>query len=146
MERYKNKYEDAQKTELAVSWDVVKKINYNKSNVLREHFRSLFEGLCILDCWYEDRKVIFITSESAYTEEQRQLKMRKGTVVKMKDKSFEVKINPDFKDKGWIIIADPQWMGDGWVVWLDGFSGAYSCELLEILNVKYPMLEEQTTI
>lgn len=142
MKQYREKYPDAQKTVLPISWEVLKKINYNKKSVLMQHFKSSFEGLCILDCWYEDRKVIFITSEAAYSEEQRQLKMQKGTVVKMKRESFEVQTNPEFENKEWVVVSDPEWMGDGLVVWLDGYSGAYSCEFLEIVKVQYKAMEE----
>lgn len=142
MKQYRKKYPDAQKTELAVSWEVLKKINFNKKTVLMEHFKSSFEGLSILDCWYDGTKVVFITSEAAYPEEQRQLKMEKGTVVKMKRESFEVQTNPEFENKEWVVVSDPEWMGGGLVVWLDGYSGAFSCEFLEIVNVKYKAMEE----
>lgn len=146
MEQYTKKYPDAQKTELAVSLNALRSINYNKRSVLREYFKSSFEGLYIVDCWYDAEKVVFVTSESAYPEEQRQLKMKPGTIVKMNNNSFEVKNNPEFENKEWKVLTGPEWMGDCWVVWLDGFSGAYSCELLEIASIKYPTMEESITI
>lgn len=142
MEKYIKKYPDAQKTELAVSWEVLKKINFNKKTELMEHFKSSFEGLSILDCGYDGTKVVFITSEAAYPEEQRQLTMKEGTIVKMKSESFEVQTNPEFENKEWKVLTDPERMGTNWVVWLDGFSGAYSCEFLEIVRVKYQMMGE----
>ena len=136
MEQYIKKYPEAQRTELAVSWNVLKSLNYNKRSVLREYLKSSFDGLYIIDCWYDGEKVVVVTSEFACAEEQRQLEMKKGTFVRMKKECFEVKTNPEFENKEWIIVADPVWMGDCWVVWLDGFSGAYSCEYLELLTKK----------
>ena len=60
-----------------------------------------------------------------------------GTIVKMQARSGEVKVNPaQYEDKEFVVIHGPQWMCGNWVVWMEGFSGAYSCDLLDIVNTK----------
>lgn len=44
----------------------------------------------------------------------------------------EIEINPDYKKKVWTIKTLPEFMCGEVVVFLEGFSGAYSCEMLRL--------------
>ncbi|KAA6339743.1 hypothetical protein EZS27_012341 [termite gut metagenome] len=63
-------------------------------------------------------------------EKNRQLSMIPGTKVKMT--GAEAKIE-NLKDKIFAVKYGPQYMCGELVVWLDGYSGAYCCEYLEII-------------
>lgn len=72
-----------------------------------------------------------ITSVLAKKEEDRQLSMLPGTKVIMTgaEAKFEKYI-----DKVWNVTHGPQWMCGELVVWLEGYSGAYSCKYLNIVQ------------
>jgi len=72
-----------------------------------------------------------IVSHMAYLEEQRQLSMIPGTKVIMTGHEGTF---PEYKDKIWDVIHGPQWMCGNNIVWLEGFSGAYSCDYLKIVE------------
>lgn len=72
-----------------------------------------------------------ITSVLAKKEEDRQLSMIPGTKVIMT--GTEAKLEK-YTDKVWNISHGPHWMGGDWVVWLEGYSGAYSCRYLDIVQ------------
>jgi len=72
-----------------------------------------------------------IVSHLAYLEDQRQLSMVPGTKVVMTGHEGTL---PKYKDKVWDVTHGPQWMCGDNVVWLDGFSGAYCCRLLKIVE------------
>ncbi len=55
-------------------------------------------------------------------------KMKLGSKVRMT--GAEIKMNPE-NDKEWTIIHEPIIMCGEYVVFLEGYSGAYSCEFLE---------------
>lgn len=131
---FRKEYPDAMKSELTVTTELLRKNNFYTGNGLREYLRKLFPGSCVLGCNICGKKITAITSEMAFAEEVRQLSMIPGTKVKMQERSGEVKVYPEkFKDKVFIVIHGPQWMCGNWVVWLEGFSGAYSCNLLDIV-------------
>ena len=69
-------------------------------------------------------------TEKQKKEEQRQLSMTPGTKVKMTGAEAEIE---RLKNKIFEVKFGPQLMGGDWVVWLDGYSGAYSCEYLEVV-------------
>jgi len=74
---------------------------------------------------------IIIVSHLAYLEDQRQLSMIPGTKVIM---TGDEGTFPEYKDKVWDVIHGPRWMCGNNVVWLEGFSGAYSCDYLKIVE------------
>lgn len=128
------KYSDAVKSELTVTKQVLSTVNVYKQNDLRSYLQKIFKGSSIIYCNCSGRKITVITSEEAYIEELRQLSMIPGTKVKMTgDESRFIE-----NQKEWIVSARPQWMCDSLVVWLEGYSGAYSCEYLEILEEAHP--------
>lgn len=44
----------------------------------------------------------------------------------------EIQMKPEWKDKEWIVSTAPSLMCGKMVCWLEGFSGAYSCEMLKM--------------
>lgn len=72
-----------------------------------------------------------ITSVLAKKEEDRQLSMIPGTKVIMT--GAEAKLEK-YTDKVWNVTHGPHWIGADWVVWLEGYSGAYSCRYLDIVH------------
>lgn len=132
---FRKEHPDAMKSELTVTTELLHRNNFYTGNGLREYIRKLFPGSYVLDCRIVGKKITAITSEKAFAEEERQLSMNPGTKVKMQERSGEVKISPEkYKDREFIVVHGPQWMCGNWVVWLEGFSGAYSCELLDIIE------------
>ena len=73
-----------------------------------------------------------IYSKLAAKEDLRQKSMIPGTKVKMTgaEASFE-----EYKEKVWTVTHGPQLMCGEWVVWLEGYSGAYSCEFLKVVTI-----------
>jgi hypothetical protein len=69
-----------------------------------------------------------IYSRMAAKEEARQLSLVPGTKVKMT--GAEAKLE-NLKDTVFTVVFGPQMMRGDRVVWLDRYSGAYSCEYLE---------------
>jgi hypothetical protein len=65
-------------------------------------------------------------------EEQRQLSIVPGTKVKIVGAEREME---NLGDRIFIVTHGPQLMCGDWVVWLDGYSGAYCCEYLEIVEI-----------
>ena len=74
---------------------------------------------------------LVIVSHMAYLEDQRQLSMIPETKVIMTGAEGNL---PEYKDKVWTVTHGPQWMCGDNVVWLDGFSGAYCCRYLKIVE------------
>ena len=72
-----------------------------------------------------------IYSRLAKKEELRQLSMVPETKVRMTGAEAELE---NLKDKIFTVTHGPARMCDELVVWLDGYSGAYSCEYLEIIE------------
>lgn len=135
LKQLKKKYPDAVQAQISVSNELLNKNNFYTGNGLREYVRKLFPEKCVLECFLVDKTIEVITSKGAYTEEKRQLSITPGTIVKMQEQSGEVKMEPNlYKGKEFSVIAGPQCMCGNWVVWMEGFSGAYSCELLDIIK------------
>lgn len=44
----------------------------------------------------------------------------------------EIDLKPEYAKKVWTVTTFPQFMCGEIVVWLEGFSGAYSCEMLRL--------------
>lgn len=57
-------------------------------------------------------------------------KLTPGTKVLMT--GGEIKVNPEYENKVWIVSHAPVIMCGAIACWLDGFSGAYSCEMLKM--------------
>ena len=74
---------------------------------------------------------VVISSKEAFVEDQRQLSIVPGTKVIMTGHEGTL---PQYKDKVWDVTHGPQLMCGDNVVWLDGFSGAYCCEYLKIVE------------
>jgi hypothetical protein len=123
-------YSDAMKSELTITKEVFSTINVYKQDDLRSYLQTIFKGNSILYCNCSGRKITAITSEEAFEEELRQLSMIPGTKVIMTGDEGDFPEN----QKDWIVYAGPKWMCGSLVVWLDGYSGAYSCEYLEIVE------------
>ena len=70
-------------------------------------------------------------TEKQKKEEQRQLSMIPGTKVIMKGSESEIE---RLKDVVFEVKYGPSLIGGDWVVWLDKYSGAYSCEYLEVVK------------
>ena len=43
-----------------------------------------------------------------------------------------IELKPEYAKKVWKVTTPPQFMCGEIVVWLEGFSGAYSCEMLRL--------------
>lgn len=119
-------------------WDdaIQMKVMHAPNSVTEEDLRRWAERPCP-----EPAKALFIKigkktswiiySELAKKEELRQLSMIPGTKVKMTGAESELE---NLKDKIFTVTHGPARMCDELVVWLDGYSGAYSCEYLEIIE------------
>lgn len=84
-------------------------------------------GNSVLRYEYSGKKVNVATS-STYGKFIEQLKP--GTKVVMI--GAEIKLKPEYAKKVWKVTTLPQFMCGEVVVWLEGFSGAYSCEMLRL--------------
>lgn len=83
----------------------------------------------ILYCETSKTKARCIFSRKAYLEEQRQMQMVIGAHVKMTGDESRF-----YPGKIWTVKFGPQMMCGDIVVWLDGFSGAYACKYLELIE------------
>ncbi|MBF0649155.1 hypothetical protein IR083_10015 [Dysgonomonas sp. GY75] len=131
LKELQKKYPDAVKSKITVEKRVYKTVNLYKDTELRKYLQPFFPESSILQCDCSGRVVTAITSEQAYPEEQRQLSMVPGTKVIMTGAEAEIE---NLKDKVFEIKAGPQMMCGELVVWLDGYSGAYCCEYLKIVE------------
>lgn len=79
--------------------------------------------------WYSfnGKKVTVITSEM-YGKFIEKLKPGVG-VVMIGD---EVEMNPEYKGKVWKVRTEPSFVACELAVWLEGFSGSYSCMMLRL--------------
>lgn len=127
LKEFQKKYQDATRSELTMTKEAMQTHNFYKEKELRKYLQTIFPGSSILYCTCSGRKIMAITSEEAYEEEKRQLEMTPGTKVIMTGDEGRFPEN----QKEWIITHGPQWMCGSLVVWLDGYSGAYSCEYLK---------------
>jgi len=127
---YKKDYPDATKEELTMTKEAMQTHNFYKTDELREYLQTIFPGSSVLYCNCSGKRITAIISEDAYEEEKRQLSMIPGTKVVMTGAEGDI---PKYKDKVWDVYAGPKWMCGSLVVWLEGFSGAYSCEYLKIV-------------
>lgn len=132
----KEQYPDATKAVLTMTNEAMRENNFYKEEVLRAYLQKVFPGSSILYCNCSGRKVTAITSEEAFEEEKRQMSMIPGTKVRMTGSEGLVLEN----QKDWTVHSGPQWMCGSLVVWLDGYSGAYSCEYLDIVE---PIAQEK---
>lgn len=57
-------------------------------------------------------------------------KLAPGSSVKMT--GADIEFNPEYKDKIWKVSHGPSMMCGEQVVWLEDFSGAYSCQCLKL--------------
>lgn len=78
---------------------------------------------------YKSSRIIY--SRLAAKEEQRQLSIVPGTKVKITGAEAEIE---NLGDKIFTTTHGPVRMCGDLVVWLDGYSGAYACEYLEIVK------------
>lgn len=104
-----------------ITFDVV----YSRRDV-EEKLRSIY-GNNIVRYESSGRKATIATSR-IYGRFINQLKP--GTKVVMT--GGEVQINPELATRVWTVTTDPTFIGGWAVVWLEGFSGAYSCEMLRL--------------
>ena len=125
------KYRDAVKSKITVEKRVFETVNLYKDIELRKYLQPFFPESSILYCDCSGRVATVITSEEAYPEELRQKSIVPETKVIMT--GYEASL-PEYRDRIWTVKAGPQWMCGNWVVWLDGFSGAYCCEYLKIVE------------
>ncbi|MDH6355442.1 hypothetical protein M2132_001785 [Dysgonomonas sp. PH5-45] len=130
LEEVQKQYPDAMKASLTMTTEAMQTHNFYKTDELRKYLQTIFPGNSILYCNCSGRKITAITSKEAYEEEKRQLSMVPGTKVIMTGSEGDF---PEYKDKVWEVYAGPKWMCGSLVVWLEGFSGAYSCEHLKIV-------------
>ena len=124
-------YPDAVKSTLTVASKVLMTRNLYKEEELRKYLMTLFPESSILYCSCSGRTIQAITSESAMIEEKRQRLMIPETKVVMTGAEGDI---PKYKGKVWTVYAGPKWMCGEFVVWLQGFSGAYSCKYLRIVK------------
>lgn len=136
LKQFQKKYPDATKAVLTMTNEVMRTHNFYKTDELRKYLQTIFPGSSVLYCNCSGKKITAITSEEAYGEEKRQLSMIPGTKVLMTGDEGRFPEN----QKEWIVAHGPQWMCESLVVWLDGYSGAYSCQYLEIVE---PSSKEQ---
>lgn len=127
-----NKYPDAIKATLTVEKKVLYNYNLYKTDTLIEFCSKLFPGKTILYCSISGYKITCISSQEAYKEESRQRSMIPGTKVIMTGAEGLFPEN----QKEWTVTHGPQRMCGSLVVWLEGFSGAYSCDCLQIVEEK----------
>lgn len=73
-------------------------------------------------------KKVNVASSATYGKFIEQLKP--GTKVVMT--GAEIELKPEYAKKAWKVTTEPQFMCGELVVWLEGFSGAYSCEMLRL--------------
>lgn len=131
LKEFRKQYPDANQIVMYMTSETMLNHNLYNTNELREYLQSIYPGSSVLDCNCSGRKVTAIISEEAYKEEKRQLAMLPGVTVTMTGAEGNF---PEYKDKKWKVYAGPQWMCGSLVVWLEGYSGAYSCQHLEIVN------------
>lgn len=131
LKQFQKDYPDAIKAVLKMTKKAMETHNFYKTDELRKYLQTIFPESSILYCNCSGNTVTAITSEKAYDEEKRQLSMIPGTKVVMtgSEASF-----PEYNGKEWNVYAGPQWMCGDLVVWLEGFSGAYSCKYLKIVE------------
>lgn len=86
----------------------------------------------VLHCYVGVKKTTVIVSHDAHVEEQRQWSMIPGTIVEML--GAEIEVTPEYKGKEWTVYAGPKVICGEVCVWIEGFSGAYSCSLLKIVK------------
>lgn len=108
------------------------KMTFDKAMEIGKNIFGEAKPAKVLHCDVGVKKTTIITSHSAYLEEQRQLSMIPGTTVEML--GAEIEMNPEYKGKEWTVYAGPKTIGGDICVWLDGYSGAYMCELLKIVE------------
>lgn len=130
LKQFQKEYPDAQKSVLTMTSEAMRTHNFYKTEELRKYLQTIFPGSSVLYCNCSGKKITAITSEEAYEEEKRQLSITPGTKVTMTGDEGRFPEN----QKEWIVTAGPQWMCGSLVVWLEGYSGAYSCEYLEIIK------------
>lgn len=73
-------------------------------------------------------KKVNVAASAAYGRFIEQLKP--GAKVVMT--GAEIKLKPEYTKRVWTVTTLPQFMCGEIVVWLEGFSGAYSCEMLRL--------------
>lgn len=102
-----------------------------KDDLIKWSSGSYKEPIRVLYIKIGKRTSQIIYSREAAKEEQRQLSMGPGTKVKMTGAEADIE---SLKDKVFTVRIGPRLMCGDWVVWLDGYSGAYSCEYLEVIK------------
>ena len=131
LEQAQKEYPDAIQVKLPVDKTVLLTRNLYKENELREYLKTIFPSSSILYCSCSGNEVWAITSAEALSEENRQISIIPGTKVVMTGSEGDL---PQYKNKVWEVTNGPQWMCGDLVVWLEGFSGAYSCKYLKIIT------------
>ena len=93
---------------------------------IEEKVRKQF-GNTVLRYEHNGKKVN-VASSATYGKFIEQLKP--GVKVVMTGSEIEMK--PEYAKKAWKVRTEPSFMCGEFVVWLEGFSGAYSCEMLRL--------------
>ena len=91
---------------------------------IEEKVRELF-GNTVLRYEHNGKKVN-IASIATYGKFIGQLKQG----VKVVMTGAEIEMKPEYAKKAWKVRTEPSFMCGEFVVWLEGFSGAYSCKML----------------
>lgn len=124
------KYADAVKATLTVTPKALINGNLFTKDGLISFCTRYFPDKSILYCSISNKTVTCITSKEAFVEESRQKSMIPGTKVRMTGHEGTFSEN----QKDWTVTHGPQLMCGSLVVWLDGYSGAYACDCLEIVK------------
>lgn len=124
------KYPDAIKAVLTIERRVFNEYNLYKQDVLLEYCSKMFPGNSIIYCSISGYKVTCIYSKEAYAKEAYQRSMVPGSKVRMT--GYEGRFAENQKD--WTVTHGPQYMCGSLVVWLEGYSGAYACDCLQIVG------------
>jgi hypothetical protein len=98
---------------------------------IEEKVRKQF-GNTVLHYEHNGKKVN-VASSATYGKFIGQLKPGVSVVMT----GAEIKMKPEYARKAWKVRTKPSFMCGEFVVWLEGFSGSYSCEML-----RFPELDE----
>lgn len=130
LKEVQKQYPDAMEAVLTIKREVFNEYNLYKQDVLIEYLSKMFPGNSILYCAISGYKVTCISSAEAYKEEFRQRSMLPGVKVRMIGDEGRFPEN----QKNWTVTHGPQYMCGSLVVWLEGYSGAYACDCLQIVE------------
>lgn len=113
----------------AIEMSVTFKVNTVSEAELRKWAIASNTQSKVLFCEIDSTTGCCITSRKAFIEDQRQMSMIIGTKVVMTGDEGRF-----YPGKEWVVAHGPQTMCGELVVWLDGYSGAYACKFLKIID------------